>query len=63
MRPLTDFARSLARPVRAGWLTVEIADAALLLAADRSAGDADLVATWRDLQSELRAELATEAAA
>jgi len=47
-------AASLARPVRCGWLSIEMADVVLVRAADRDPDVDDLLAAWRALQSTLR---------
>jgi hypothetical protein len=55
---LAALAHCLARPVRYAWLSIDVADAALLLAADREPDVGDLAGTWHDLRALLRAELA-----
>jgi hypothetical protein len=56
---LTRLARCLGRPVRHGWLPLCVADACLLLAADRTdLAGADLADVWRDLQDQLRQAVA-----
>ncbi len=52
---LIHLAHCLGRPVQYGWLPLCIADACLLLAADRAdLADADLTDVWRGLRGALR---------
>ncbi len=57
---LSAFAVSLGRPVRRGWLSLAVADAALVLAADRISRPGDLADIWHDLRAELRHELVAQ---
>jgi hypothetical protein len=53
--PLVALAHCLARPVRRGWLTIETADACLVVALCRmEAPGLDVLAVWRGLQGDLR---------
>jgi hypothetical protein len=56
---LSGLAPSLGRPVSCNWLSLSVADAALLLATDRESDIGDLLDTWRALCAILRQELAT----
>jgi hypothetical protein len=56
---LSHLACSLARPVSRGWLSLKVADAALLLALDREPDAGDILDTWHRLRAALRQELDT----
>lgn len=56
---LIALARCLARPVAFGWLSLAVADAALVNAVCQSVpAGADVLDVWRDMQSILRREVA-----
>jgi hypothetical protein len=52
---LVGLAHCFARPVRRGWLPLEVADACLVLAVCRlDVPELDVLGVWRDLQDTLR---------